>query len=416
MDNNLNHILTNVLRIIKSINEVDFKSIDVSDVRQYISDHIKKYKEHSISDITVVLASEINEVLRSSSTVGELDLHEYFNKNIGLAESTNTVHPALLTNEDNPPIDSTIDNSVNVSSLIGLTNPYEIVRMINPSNLYKTAYLNFDSRYASKISSDRTKFTWNFLDNTNVQFGSVNTPNKIRDIISMKLMKTSIPSSYATSKNLMNILIHELVGQAFIGPTGRRFHFIGAAKSLSEGSFTSPRTIITFDEDSNGGVFTFMKPITSFDKLTFSIAPMYKELSFINDTFYNCTIDLSSFPTSFVIDTGVVHNLASIARTGGGLNPFLNLVYISGFNTTTPKLDSHNINYINNVDGFRQVEITSPTTLLFITFFLGITSADFPAFNGTATGNIRLYISDLRIFFNLEVTYLDPAFNTNTIE
>jgi hypothetical protein len=410
-----NRLLEGILRTLRELDVVNFPNIDVPYIRRFIDERLPKEKDPVYEDLVVTYANDINNYLTNAPV--DLDLHEYLQSNIGVREENDSdTTAAYVTNEDRP-VSLKPDGAIDIVSMFGSSNPYDLTRMLNPNNLLRKTYLNLDTRYASVVSNDRTKFTWNYLENANVQFGSTNTTDKVRDIVSMKLMSFTMPLFEVLAKPFVTVLVDEFSGQSLISPQGRKFHFIGTFGSIGSVSIIDTKAGITFDESTNEGVFHFRRPITHLDKISLSMANPYHLISIHQDTYPGCALDVTTSPP------GGPWFIKTLTRTDASPFQFIDIMYISGYMTSTPDLDLDLINFVNRAEGFRRIMGTfNPLVLHMEPFLIGggiMAPSDVARMlppHGVQVGTITLYIGDYRILFNLELTYIDPSINTKPVE
>jgi hypothetical protein len=352
---------------------------------------------------------------------------------------------------------------IDIKDILGITNPYELTRQLNRKNIERKAYLMLDSKYASYIDPLSGKITWNFLENKNTQFGSTNTNGKIRDIISMKIMQCSIPLfEPSVPYKSITVLIEELSSQAFIGPTGKKFHFWG--KNITASGTTAGYTLIDFYEDCNEGVYKFRQPITKLDKITLSFGSPYETIpipvineakvyspAVIDDIYispvYGMIIEMLTFPdhrlsvnyynnvllapvtinpnlaypwTPFVFP-GNVHPII-----GGVPSPFnlyqISMAFIVEMNTFLATLSngSSAVSLFKNSFYIFTGLLDLVTYQKIVTLFYIVTQTVNALIEHSDARAYSVFTSDMtvplyRFFVNLELTYLDPAVNSLTM-
>lgn len=301
------------------------------------------------------------------------------------------------------------------------TKSNKIGYIINPKSGYRHAYILLDRRYAETGSGVETnRFSWNFNKNGVVTDGSVSTNQPVRDIVAMRLYEWLIPSAnYDDSfpnklSKYITVQIEEII-QSFKGSQNRNFHFMGRVEdntsiflntdnykvSMNKGW---EQQVINYNDESigyfNDGKFTFRKPITLLDKITINIA---------SSPFVRFNIPKETYVGSLGVSTSILeltepHNLNDITT-----------IYISNFTTDNPNADELYINIFNRPEGLVATP-TSNTAFTLLTFnnerFQDIDLPGFVDFVGTVQPNFNVYIEAFRVYFPLEITYIDPEFST----
>lgn len=422
-------------------------TIDVGRLKRIIASVDKQ--SYTESEIAMVVASKYTAVesfdtgntgsniaastVSTTSTTEDLtnDTHEMLKTQIGIRDENNVAFsPAYETNEANI-IDSkiSVDNNVN---LVGLSNNYSIYnlcQMLNPRANYKKTYLIFDTRFISYANTNRTRLTWDFNNNANIDLGGINATGPVRDIVSIKLYKFNLPGIVVSSSMRVSVLFEEFASQAFIGHENRRYHMLPIVQNIVTQSggitpaspaiaanlpieFTPPyRTQMYLQEPMNYGEFFFRKPVTIIDKLTISFADPYNLISIPQDAF-TCT------GTSFFIDAAgntvcdmILTGLATIA-----VNTIL-YVDVSGFSTTDPTTDAQMIQFLNNTSYLQAggSDLTNPPFVAPYNIRIIIRNSTSPAGYSyppipIGTSNIfTVYIANYRTMLYTEMTYIDSS-------
>lgn len=302
--------------------------------------------------------------------------------------------------EANNEVDS--KESLKIDSVFGFTDIYQLAKWINPANFYKKSYLSLDSRYATEINTERTKFTWAIVNNINTQEGSANVMGNLRNVVSIKCLASrfsilAFKGQIFTAKRLIKILIHELSSQSFYSSDGN-YHFVGQNITKPLTTNVAQYSVSTsFDTEYNKGIFNFTQPITNLDRMTLSVSALDSTPAvLLPDTYINCSINLGAYPTSFIITTGS-HQLLF------GSPLYVGKVYISNFTTSTPSNDTLAISFINEPSGYPMTVINSTQIQVFPTF-TKYPAASLPAIVGVPS-NVTVYLGIRRLLFNFEIIH-----------
>lgn len=199
-----------------------------------------------------------------------------------------------------------------IENMFDIHDLHRIQRLINPSSLYERAYILLDTSLASDILSDATRFKWNFLPNTILQSGAVNTYADVKNLIGMRIFPiqtqlastrtpnfTDPPTDFTlpigliasgvvptfsndiiNKHNYFTVFIEEFGSQAYVGREGRKFHFtlfpvLMNPIEVDDIGKAVPRDDPYYELVTSGrgnGWFWFNKPITTFSTLTISLA------------------------------------------------------------------------------------------------------------------------------------------------
>ena len=359
---------------------------------------------------------------KESNEPDEIDTHELMMTQIGKRDENDTAYsPAYLTNENLITADESlfVDDRVNLAGLLDAKDMYSFIRLLNPKAQYKKAYVCFDTRFISSANNDRTRLTWNFMNNNDINLGSINVLGTIRDIISIKVYKFNLPGFCCTSLARVSINFEEFQAQSFIGHEDRRFHIIAIAQNfvnefgvVTQASPVIPspvtanyRTQMYMQEPMNYGEFHFRKPVTIVDKITLSFGDPYNLISIPQDT-YTCT------QSSFIIDM-ITGNLVCLMLVPNLIPPVAGYnIDISGFTTTNPLSDAGIINAMNNtiLASATIFGLPLPYNLSF-TLFNSLYQAlePFPPLPIGTPQPFTIYISQNRTFVYTEMTYLDST-------
>lgn len=351
-----------------------------------ISDLIKKmdaniFNGYKRDDAIAVLADTIKGQLDEFKCEPDtINMHEILKGEIGIRSESNAVDNALslATSSENY-----ISASVDIGSILGLTQPSKIQQLFNPQSLIAHNYIVFDSRNRSLSTASTTDFSWNYItDSNSVQTGSVTSLGIIRDIVGMRIFPIRIPNITNNSDNEMkriSVLVKEFIGQSYVGPESRNYHFIMEANTNSGDSFIDLSHV-----NDVSSYFYFNNPITKIDGFTFNFGNPFQLISFPTDRLAG----VFTYGASTTITFSSAHNLQNGDR-----------VYISNFTTNSPTTDSVTIAAMNNANGL---------------LISGVTSTAFNvSINTSGTNNIvgqslTIYFGRYRIIIHLELLYLRP--------
>jgi hypothetical protein len=263
-------------------------------------------------------------------------------------------------------------DDLDLVSFLGLDTLDKFISEINPKAKRKRAYMCLDSRYA-RFNQECTRLTWDFTNNLNVVNNSTNVVGPVRDITWIR-MHSIVVRKFTSIPQRATILIEELSAQAFILPSGRRFHFVGLLNDLQNPINFGLRNAIVrgqgvpdftiFDKYEllagykfNDGYYRFNKPITTLNEITVSIGnpdtlvvlPKYE---FLKVTVLDVTADYID------LDLNEPHYYVSpnsdyVFTVGTWYS-----VFVDGFTSSDPTVDA----YINAKE-FTIVSILSDTSI-----------------------------------------------------
>jgi hypothetical protein len=268
------------LQILNLYNTVDpniFKGYNFTEVLPVLSNIIagkirSQYAKHFRNTYKPipVIGNDLTSVIKASNKEDEINTHEMLKTMIGSSSETSTdkyMSSYLGETQTDVPIES---DDIEINSFLGINDLSTLQLLFNPESLYTHYYvvLDTDYRQTSEESSSITKFSWNYTDSQNLRDGFCNSVGRIRDIIGMRMYQPRVHylASMDTTAKRVSILVEEFAPQAFIGENGRRFHFL-LRPNLQPIAETS---IELSTEDYNDGIYSFRKPITTFDSLTIS--------------------------------------------------------------------------------------------------------------------------------------------------
>lgn len=210
---------------------------------------------------------------------------------------------------------------VDVRTLFGFNNPYQIQKMLNPNALLRTNQIHLDTRYRILDNEGTNFFQWNHVNNLVRNQGTVNTVGIIRDIVALRCLPFKIPYSDSADRpyKKISLLIRELQAQSYVAHENKRYHFICDTNIDGQDIFLDP---------GNDGYYRFHQPVTQLDTITIEFASPLEPVEFTIDRSRGQT-HTYALGVQTAVRTQQEHNLI----TG-------DLVYIDGFgsidNLATP--------------------------------------------------------------------------------
>ena len=284
-----------------------------------------------------------------------------------------TQKESLANPEENPEEKEYLSRSnLDLVSFLGLDTFDRFISEVNPQAKRKRAYMCLDSRYA-RFNQACTRLTWDFTNNLNVINNSTNVVGPVRDITWIR-MHSIVVRKFDSIPKRATILIEELSAQAFILPSGRRFHFVGLLNDLQNPiNFGNRNAFIVgqgvpdftiFDKYEllagykfNDGYYRFNKPITTLNEITVSIGNPDTLVVLPKYEFTNVTV-IDVQPGFLDLELNEPHyyispNSAYTFAIGTWYS-----VFVDGFNSS----DS-SVNDLINSREFTIVDILSPTSI-----------------------------------------------------
>ena len=274
-----------------------------------------------------------------------------------------------------------INQDLHLKSFLGLNTFDRFISEINPKAKRKHAYMCLDSRYA-RFNQECTRLTWEFTNNLNVINNSTNVTGTVRDITWIR-MHSMVVRKFDSIPKRATILIEELDAQAFIMPSGRRFHFVGLLNDLQNPINFGLRNAVAigtgvpdftiFDKYEllagfkfNEGYYRFNKPITTLNEITISIGnpdtlvvlPKYEFKSVTVAAATPADIDFEFNEPHYYISPNSAYPFAAGTWYS---------IFVDGFDSPNTVLND----YLNNKE-HTLISILSPTSIR-------ITFADAPA-------------------------------------
>lgn len=311
---------------------------------------------------------------------------------------------------------------LNLVSFLGLDTFDRFIAEVNPQAKRKRAYMCLDSRYA-RFNQACTRLTWNFTNNLNVINNSTNVVGPVRDISWIR-MHSVVVRKFDSIPQRATILIEELAAQAFIMPSGRRFHFVGLLNDLQNpinfgnrnaaGVGQGVPDFTIFDKYEliagykfNEGYYRFNKPITTLNEITISIGDPDTLVVLPKYEFTNVTV-IDVQPGFIDIELNEPHYYISPNSNYSFASGTWYSVFVDGFNSIDP-----NINDLINSREFTLITILTPTRIR-LSFddapagwhnpFPPVTNLIFPPAAPWTARAVRF--NSYRIIMNFELEYI----------
>lgn len=323
------------------------------------------FQRKNPDEISSIIVNKVLDEIASQpcGETEDINIHELLKNEIGVGTEDGGV---ISSSGDITQITSSFSNQTEISSFLGAKNVMDLLRVVNPTQVSRTASILLDTRYRILDDEGTTSFKWNFVNNNNTLQGTVNAIGDIRDITAIKVFPFKMPYSAQADNNYdkITMYIEEFSAQSFIGHEDRKFHFMFDTK-------VTDRWIKLNAKDNNGGIFKFKNPITRIETITINFGSPLQPIIFDTDrknmNIYSYS-DVNNIKKTTSIISSSPHNL----ETG-------DLVYISNFVTRNLVLDNKIISDINNIYGNIITKISNTIfsididTSKLITLFTGIT-------------------------------------------
>lgn len=318
-----------------------------------------------------------------------VDMHEKLKDHIGTTSESNTSH-SIYDRMQNDNIVSNVLKGCNISSIMGISKPSEIMRRFNPESMLRKNYFLLDSRYKNPTSTQK-QFTWDYSSDKSQQMGTVNIIGNIRDIVALRVYPFRIPyvSSADTKHKRISLLIHEFSSQSFFAHEDRRFHFMLETSVDNDFIDCDPYK-------QNDMYYYFEKPFTTFTSITISFGNPLQKIEFEKDT-DKCSADYFSISPLTQITTDNEHNLSDGDK-----------VYFSNFDVgfvdplLVEQVQINNVikNTINRELGFLITVIDSTN------FSINFDSSNIQ--NPLVDFKFDVFYDSKRFYIPFELTYINP--------
>jgi hypothetical protein len=331
--------------------------------KQFIANYLKNVNPVLFNNkpqiiLTTIVNDLVKQLLQFKCEVAdEVNIHEILKKEIGASTDESFADNGVGSSDISftQQITNSFANAVDVSSIFGSKTFDSIKSIFNPKESVKTTYLLLDTRYRILETDGTTSFKWNYTNTTSTIQGSVNAIGDIQNIVSMRVLPFRVPYYKLAPNNTYNkitMYIQEFSAQSYIGQENSNFHFVFP--------INIDKNYINLEVNRDiDGVYNFKTPIARLDTLTISFSSPLQPIVFDTDR-QNMQIDSYGLVTTFICL--VPHNL----ETG-------DLVYVNGFTTANPNLDTPitsqfaNLNgiIIENIDDYRISLPINTTNLLY---------------------------------------------------
>jgi len=342
-----------VVRAIRSIIGRELSADEVSYMVQYMASQSDAFfNRRSLTDVQVITAKQLASVFTD-----EEQRQRHFNQHDDDFDSDEEPAEDVIRDIQNREmreqdhVEDDAETSVDVQSVLGMNNAYDVARIMNPCALvveYNTLWVNTRNRGISGDDSvtARKNIRFEFSDSVYVRQGTVNGTNAIKDIVSMEIGTIFIPDVFAshfTAYHQVGLLIQEFREQAGVVNDRVRVHIMFNAEEVS-GSGKLKLTPI-FEDCTT---LKFDKPLTTLTSLSFAFSSPFEPVTFGRD---RDTISAVSNAAQAIITVPNTHGLSVNS-----------IVYISSV-VSDSTADATIMNNLNNVDGVRVVALPSTTTI-----------------------------------------------------
>jgi hypothetical protein len=168
---------------------------------------------------------------------------------------------------------------MNISKLLSTQEIDDLKSMADITQKYKSAYIAVNINAATTtrypvVANSTTyygyKYRWELTNTKNIQTGSVNMINKVRNIIGISMPAApAILYNYPATglPSLTGIMFEEFSSQAIESPTGQRFHFILNGNNVS-GHGVDDTTSHAYGHGLYKNTFWFSRPFSQISTIT----------------------------------------------------------------------------------------------------------------------------------------------------
>lgn len=309
--------------------------------KQFIANYLKNVNPVIFNNkpqviLNTIVSDLVNQLLQfKCDVVDEVNIHEILKKEIGASTDEPSADDGTGSSDISftQQITNSFSNAVDISSIFGSKTFDSIKSIFNPAVAVKTTYLLLDTRFRTLETDGTQSFKWNYTNTNSTVQGSVNAIGDTQNIVSMRVLPFKIPYYKLAPNNIYNrvsMFIQEFSAQSYIGHENSRFHFMFPTNV--------DKNYINMEVNRDiDAVYNFKTPVSRLDTITISFASPLQPIIFDTDR-QNMQIESYGIVTVFICL--VPHNL----ETG-------DIVYVSGFNTINPNLDSPIISQFANLNG-----------------------------------------------------------------
>jgi hypothetical protein len=375
-----NKVTSQIKKRIPDIFSQDIKYIkDSVNKLSYVIINQSKNDDTIISEIANILCDDIKKLKINEikfNKTQNIDIHETLKQELGASDTANNNMPAGDFKDGN--------TALHLLNLFGTRNLKDIRSITNPPSLLAKAYLLLDRKYS--YTTDNQTFKWNISTDgvANNSRNTVGTIAPLKDIIKIRMLPMRFPNTTGiiNSSGRFSAVIDELDNQSYI-TQDRKFHFMFNTWYLDT---TTPSTspILLTDLGNSPTEFEFFRPIFDLTIMSISFGNPFIKLTLDSDT---AIATLSANATKTQLTFASNPNII----TG-------DIIYITGFNTTSPASDASIITQMNSQYG-HIIDHTTPD------YFI---SVDISAIIGVIIGNpFTIYLDSKRFIIQLELTYIN---------
>ena len=293
--------------------------------------------------------------------------------------------------------------SAEIQSIFGHVNARSLVYRLNPSIKFKYKTLVLDSLQQSISTRGTGKLSWE------LNYSGISIPNTIQiteplsNIVGLRLgpSRWQFIDSYKYSSDLIarwTILIEEFASQSFIGPNGKKFHFmLGIWKqSVSDTIFSGNYYYDLSTHGFNQGYYWFNRPFDFVNNLTLEFGSPFQKFNMKSHTTWGTQSVTSNYLSVSFAD--------SLVDASG--SPLLGneALTISGFTTSNPTnpADAALIASVNSGTHIpRFLPMAAPVSTRFVLVFnIDVTGFTIPS------REIAITTPRYRSLYPLELIYL----------
>ena len=365
-----------------------------SDHRQYQPKEIVARLAQAIAGkiVSVMTVPKVNIAsIQNPTNTQAQSMRDYLLQQIAI-KSTVVPEQRIVRDDD----ENTSNNptpTVNVESILGMSNIGQVQRALNPPSRYVYNYIVLDTQNRDASYDGIKSFRWRFVNEFDATPGTVAMKGYAENLRAIQLYqplmaRPLVNTSLASGR--ISILIKEFEAQSFIANGSRRYHFLTRSR-YNASEYT--RNVDMFVEleinEFNDGRFEFDPPITTFDALTVSFGNPTEVFEFFPDRLH------ASFAYGAQIIMTFDVNLLPLFF-GNTVNT---LVTIPNFTTDDPIADRDIITALTDPLGnFAVISGGNPFTLEF---------TDIPTLVGTPQVGTRFEVRflDVRSVLMMELTF-----------
>lgn len=191
---------------------------------------------------------------------------------------------------------------IQISRFLALASKLHLQRVVNPTSLYKYAYVLLDTDNAASELSSGSTFGWNLINFVSLQLGTVSVIGKVRNIVGVRLYPVTgifnipieVPGktwiSYVANLNYnFTLLIKEFQAQAYVAH-GTKYHF-NLFPYVMNYTYYNNYPIMPLNpyieyvtSGKGNGWFWFKTPIILANTLTVQLGDPFNQVTQVNNT------------------------------------------------------------------------------------------------------------------------------------